>query len=190
MKIFTKKLLICLALSFILLPNTITKAEDISNSTISASPNSDSEENSKEYNNINVNNVVEVFNQNNSNLSITMADIDLMAKLVYAESRGEPFNGQIAVASVVLNRVLDKSFPNTISEVVFQKNAFSCVKNGNIEAYPDQSCYNAVYKALSGEDPTNNALFFYNPKITTSSWMLSKEKKDALSIGNHVFFKL
>lgn len=189
MKIFTKKLLICLALSFIFLPKNVVKAEDISNSTNSASPQSDTGENSEEYNNINANNVVEVFNQNNANLSITMGDINLMAKLVYAESRGEPFNGQIAVASVVLNRVLDKSFPNTISGVIFQRNAFSCVKNGNIEAYPDQSCYNAVYEALSGEDPTNDALFFYNPAISTSSWMLSTQKRDALSIGHHVFFK-
>ena len=112
-----------------------------------------------------------------------------MAKLVYAESRGEPFEGKVAVASVVLNRVMISQFPNSIREVIFQKNAFSCVKNNEIIANPDQDCYNAVYEAIKGVDPTNNAIFFYNPKISTCSWMKSTEKNDVKTIGNHVFFK-
>ncbi|MGL4572132.1 MAG: cell wall hydrolase [Clostridium sp.] len=134
-------------------------------------------------------NDIEVFNQKGSSLKITKADIDLMAKLVYCESRGEPFEGKIAVASVVLNRVMNPKFPNTINDVIFQKNAFSCVQNGKIVAQPNKSCYDAVYEAIRGKDPTNEALFFYNPEIATCSWMKSTSKKDSKTIGNHTFFK-
>lgn len=104
--------------------------------------------------------VLEVFKHNNQQLYITGEDIDLMAKLVSAESIGEPYEGKVAVASVVLNRTLDPSFPNTIKGVIFQKNAFSCVKDGQINAKTNQDCYNAVYDAIKGYDPTNQALFF------------------------------
>lgn len=134
-------------------------------------------------------NDIEVFNQNGSQLKITKADIDLMAKLVYCESRGEPFEGKVAVASVVLNRVMSPKFPNTISDVIFQKNAFSCVFDGKIVAQPNESCYDAVYEAIRGKDPTNEALFFYNPTIATCSWMKETSKKDSKKIGNHTFFK-
>lgn len=134
-------------------------------------------------------NNIEVFNQNGSSLKITESDIDLLAKLVYCESRGEPFKGKVAVASVVLNRVMSSKFPNTIEGVIFQKNAFSCVKNGTLVAQPDQSCYDAVYEAIRGKDPTNEALFFYNPSIATCSWMKETTKKDSKQIGNHTFFK-
>lgn len=134
-------------------------------------------------------NNIEVFNQHGSQLQITKADIELMAKLVYCESRGEPFEGKVAVASVVLNRVMNPKFPNTISNVIFQKNAFSCVSNGKIVAQPNESCYDAVYEAIRGKDPTNEALFFYNPTIATCSWMKETSKKDSKKIGNHTFFK-
>ena len=104
--------------------------------------------------------VLEVFKHDNQQLYITGEDIDLMAKLVSAESIGEPYEGKVAVASVVLNRTIDPSFPNTIKEVIFQKNAFSCVKNGQINAKTNQDCYNAVYDAIKGYDPTYEALFF------------------------------
>ena len=138
-------------------------------------------------NNINTEETVEVFNHGQEKIYITQCDIDLMAKLVYAESRGEPFEGKVAVASVVLNRLLNPGFPNSIEGVIFQTNAFSCVRNRDIKANPDQSCYDAVYEAINGTDPTNEALYFYNPAIATCSWM--KQKKDTKSIGNHVFFK-
>lgn len=144
--------------------------------------------------NITINNeeqdsAMSVFNYNNGQLKLSKIDIDLMAKLVYAESRGEPFEGKIAVASVVLNRVVSPGFPKTVEGVVFQKNAFSCVVNGDIKAYPDEVCYNAVYEAIRGKDPTNEALFFYNPSIATCSWMKGKEKVSPTKIGNHLFFK-
>lgn len=132
--------------------------------------------------------VVEVFSYNNKTLYITEEDLDLMAKIVYAESKGEPQQGKVAVASVILNRVTDPKFPGTIEGVIKQKNAFSCVKNGEINVTPDEASYAAVYEAIKGIDPTNEALFFYNPSIATCNWMKNVEKKKVKSIGHHVFF--
>lgn len=134
--------------------------------------------------------VLEVFKHDNQQLYITGEDIDLMAKLVSAESIGEPYEGKVAVASVVLNRTIDPSFPNTIKEVIFQKNAFSCVKNGQINAKTNQDCYNAVYDAIKGYDPTNEALFFYNPSTATCNWMKQTPKFNKKTIGHHTFFKI
>lgn len=134
--------------------------------------------------------VLEVFKHDNQQLYITGEDIDLMAKLVSAESIGEPYEGKVAVASVVLNRTIDPSFPNTIKEVIFQKNAFSCVKNGQINAKTNQDCYNAVYDAIKGYDPTNEALFFYNPSTATCNWMKQTQKFNKKTIGHHTFFKI
>ena len=136
------------------------------------------------------NEILEVFDHAAQKLYITGEDIDLMAKLVYAESIGEPYAGKVAVASVVLNRTMDPHFPNTIREVILQKNAFSCVKNGKINANPNQDCYNAVYDAIKGADPTNEALFFYNPSIATCNWMRETEKINQTTIGHHTFFKI
>ena len=134
--------------------------------------------------------VLEVFKHDNQQLYITGEDIDLMAKLVSAESIGEPYEGKVAVASVVLNRTIDPSFPNTIKEVIFQKNAFSCVKNGQINAKTNQDCYNAVYDAIKGYDPTNEALFFYNPSPATCNWMKQTPKFNEKTIGHHTFLKI
>ncbi|MDO5516303.1 MAG: cell wall hydrolase [Clostridium sp.] len=136
------------------------------------------------------NEVVEVFSHNSKQLYITGEDIDLMAKLVAAESIGEPYEGKVAVASVVLNRTVSSSFPNTIREVIFQKNAFSCVKNGRIKSVANQDCYNAVYDAIKGYDPSNEALFFYNPATATCNWMKTTKKVNQKTIGHHTFFKL
>ncbi|BCZ44145.1 cell wall hydrolase [Clostridium gelidum] len=136
------------------------------------------------------NEVLEVFNHATQQLYITGEDIDLMAKLVSAESIGEPYTGKVAVASVVLNRTIDPHFPNTIQQVIFQKNAFSCVKNSQINATPNQDCYNAVYDAIKGADPTNDALFFYNPTIATCNWMKETHKINQTIIGHHTFFKI
>lgn len=134
--------------------------------------------------------VREVFQHNTQQLYITGSDIDLMAKLVSAESIGEPYEGKVAVACVVLNRTISPNFPNTIQGVIFQKNAFSCVQNGNIRAVANQDCYNAVYDAIKGSDPTHEALFFYNPSISTCSWMKNTPKTNETKIGHHTFFKL
>lgn len=132
--------------------------------------------------------VIEVFNYNNSFIYLTEEDLNLMAKIVYAESKGEPYEGKVAVASVILNRVLSPGFPDSIKDVVLQPNAFSCVVNGEINEVPNEECFNAVYDAIKGNDPTNEALFFYNPSIATCSWMKEIEKTDSKSIGQHLFF--
>jgi len=135
-----------------------------------------------------------VFSQSNNSLSITNDDIYLMSQVVYAESCGEPDSGKLAVASVILNRANDSHFPKSISGVINQKNAFSCVKNGNVihngkqNVIPNTACYTAVLDALKGKDPTYDAVFYYNPEISTSQWMNNIKKTNIKTIGNHVFF--
>lgn len=112
-------------------------------------------------------------------------DLNLLARVVYGEARGEPYTGQVAVAAVVLNRVRSSSFPNSVAGVVYQSGAFDCVSDGQINLAPNQSAYNAAKDALNGWDPTYGCLFYYNPRTATSKWMLSRTVK--LSIGNHAF---
>lgn len=133
---------------------------------------------------------VEVFKENNQMIYLTQSDIYLMSQIVYAESKGEPFQGKVAVASVILNRVLSSAFPDTIEGVVFQPYAFSCVVDGQINVEPTQECFDAVYEALNGNDPTGEALFFYNPETATCSWMHDVEKYNLIPIGQHLFFTL
>lgn len=134
--------------------------------------------------------IVEVFNSSAKKIYLTEADINLMAKVVFAESKGEPYTGKVAVASVILNRVTSPNFPNTVKGVITQKNAFSCVINGVINVTPNSDSYNAVKDAIKGLDPTGKALYFYNPKIATCSWMKEIEKCDVTTIGQHVFFNV
>ena len=133
---------------------------------------------------------VEVFKENNQIIYLTQSDIYLMSQIVYAESKVETFEGKVAVASVILNRVLNSGFPDTIEEVVFQPYAFSCVVDGQISVEPTQECFDAVYEALNGNDPTGEALFFYNPATATCSWMHDVEKYNLIPIGQHLFFTL
>lgn len=120
-----------------------------------------------------------------SSAAIVSADHRLLAKLVYGEARGESYKGQVAVAAVVLNRVASSEFPNTISGVIYQKNAFSCVDNGSINNTPDSSCIKAALDALNGWDPTGGCLYFYNPKKTNDSWIRTRTVTTV--IGNHHF---
>jgi N-acetylmuramoyl-L-alanine amidase len=137
---------------------------------------------------------VAVFNETNDSIYITDADFYLMSQVVYAESCGESAKGKLAVASVILNRARDGGFPKSISGVINQKNAFSCVirgkvvHNGNANIIPDSASYTAVLEALKGNDPTDKAVFFYNPEIATSQWMKNIKKANIKTIGNHVFF--
>ena len=116
---------------------------------------------------------------------ITSSDLNLLARVIYGEARGEPYTGQVAVAAVVLNRVRSASFPNTIAGVIYQSGAFDCVSDGQINLTPNQSAKNAAQDALNGWDPTYGCLYYYNPKTATNKWMLSRPVK--LSIGNHAF---
>ena len=120
-----------------------------------------------------------------SSASIVSADHRLLSKLVYAEARGEPYKGQVAVAAVVLNRVRSASFPNTISGVIYQKNAFTCVNNGSINNTPDSSCIRAALDALNGWDPTGGCLYYYNPKTAVDDWIRTRTTKTV--IGRHEF---
>lgn len=120
-----------------------------------------------------------------SSSSASSTDLNLLARVVYGEARGEPYTGQVAVAAVVLNRVRSSSFPNSVAGVVYQSGAFDCVSDGQINLTPNQSAYKAAKDALNGWDPTYGCLFYYNPRTATSKWMLSRTVK--LSIGNHAF---
>lgn len=142
------------------------------------------------YINLSDEDYIQVFKENNQMIYLTKSDIHLMSQIVYAESKGEPFEGKVAVASVILNRVLNSGFPDTIQDVIFQPRAFSCVVNGKIEVVPTQECFDAVYEALSGNDPTGDAVFFYNPDIATCTWMQGVQKNNIISIGQHLFFTL
>lgn len=112
-------------------------------------------------------------------------DAYLLAKLVYAEARGEPYQGKVAVAAVVLNRVRSSAFPNSISGVIYQPGAFSVISDGQISLSPDAEALRAAKDALAGADPTGGCVFYYNPKKTSNSYMLSKPV--AVAIGNHNF---
>ncbi len=117
--------------------------------------------------------------------SIISADHRLLAKLVYAEARGESYKGQVAVAAVVLNRVSSASFPNTISGVIYQAGAFSCVANGMINNTPDSTAIRAALDALNGWDPTGGCLYYYNPNATGDQWIRTRTVRTV--IGNHSF---
>lgn len=114
-------------------------------------------------------------------------DLYLLAKLINAEARGENYKGQVAVGAVVLNRVKSSSFPNTISGVIYQPYAFTCVNDGQINYSPSQSAISAAKDALNGWDPTNGCIYYYNPKIATNKWIYSRPT--VITIGNHVFAK-
>lgn len=109
----------------------------------------------------------------------------LLAKVIYAEARGESYTGQVAIGAVVLNRVKDSRFPNTVSGVIYQPWAFTAVNDGQINLEPNQKAYQAADDALNGWDPTYGCVYYYNPKTATSKWIWSTTK--VTQIGNHVF---
>ena len=120
-----------------------------------------------------------------SSSSYLSADHRLLSKLVYAEARGESYKGQVAVAAVVLNRVSSSEFPNTVSGVVYQKAAFTCVSNGSINCTPDSSCIRAAREAINGWDPTGGCLYYYNPDKTDDAWIRTRTVMTV--IGRHHF---
>ncbi|MGG5252689.1 cell wall hydrolase [Neobacillus sp. SM06] len=125
------------------------------------------------------------------NTTLSLADKELLAKLVHAEAKGEPYAGKVAVATVVLNRVASPDFPNTVREVIYQKAgghyAFTPVQNGAINEAPDAASRAAVNEALAYRGQGNGSLFFYNPKTAVSKWVYSREV--TVTIGNHRFAK-
>ncbi|MBQ9950475.1 MAG: spore cortex-lytic enzyme [Clostridia bacterium] len=122
-----------------------------------------------------------------SNSGSNSSNVYLLAKLIYAESRGEPYKGQVAVGSVVLNRVESSSFPNSMAGVIYQSGAFSVVADGQINLSPNETALKAARDALNGWDPTNGCLYYYNPAKTSNKWIRSRPIM--LTIGEHVFCK-
>ena len=112
-------------------------------------------------------------------------DLNLLARLISAEARGEPYIGQVAVGAVVLNRVDHPSFPNTISGVIYQPGAFSCLDDGQFDQPVSESAYRAAQEALNGSDPSSGAIYYFNPVTATSAWIWSRPL--IVQIGNHRF---
>lgn len=160
-----------LVLTYVLIPMKLVQAEDVDslNKGVPAVQVNTTKQSKKEV------------------INITNEELLLLSKLVTGEARGESYEGQVAVAAVVINRVKDPRFPDTIRDVIYQKNAFSVVRDGSINMQPTESAYNAARDALYGDDPTKEAVFFWNPDIATCKWI--KTLNPYLRIGNHVFAK-
>lgn len=113
------------------------------------------------------------------------ADIYLLARVINAEARGEPFEGQVAVGAVLLNRLHDSRFPKTLAEIIFKQGEFCTVRDGQVWMSPSQQAIKAARLASAGWDPTGGAVYFYNPAKTTSRWIWSRPVVQR--IGNHIF---
>ena len=120
-----------------------------------------------------------------NNSSYSSSDYQLLARLISAEARGEPYSGQVAVGAVVLNRVEHPSFPNSISGVIYQSGAFSCLYDGQFNKPVSDSAYSAARDALNGMDPSGGAIYYFNPSTATSKWIWSRPL--ITTIGNHRF---
>lgn len=116
---------------------------------------------------------------------ITEEEKNLLARLVHAEAKGEPFEGKVAVAAVVLNRVEHKHFPDSIREVIYERNAFEPVSNGSINKPADGDAVQAVEKAVTDGEAYDQLLYFYNPDTATSDWIFTRDV--VKKIGNHSF---
>lgn len=115
------------------------------------------------------------------------ADVQLLARLIHGEARGEPYEGKVAVGAVVLNRTRDSRFPKTIAGVIYQPGAFDAVYDGQINLAPDTGSLNAARDAMNGWDPSYGCIYYYNPSTATSSWIWSRPI--IVVIGNHNFAK-
>ncbi len=117
--------------------------------------------------------------------SSSNGDVYLLARLISAEARGEPYLGQVAVGAVVLNRIDHPSFPNSLSGVIYQSGAFSCLYDGQFNQPVSDSAYRAAREALAGSDPTGGAIYYFNPATATSKWIWSRPL--LIIIGSHRF---
>ena len=121
--------------------------------------------------------------------STSTSDIQLMARAINGEARGEPYEGQVAVGAVILNRVKDSRFPNSISGVIYQPGAFTAVSDGQINAAISEgsTVYNAAQDAINGWDPTSGCVYYFNPNTATNKWIWSRPL--VKTIGKHRFCK-
>ena len=123
----------------------------------------------------------------NSTVSTNSNDLNLLARVIYGEARGESYTGQVAIGAVVLNRVKHSSFPNTIAGVIYQSGAFDAVSDGQINLTPNSTAKKAAQDALNGWDPTYGAIYYFNPNTATNKWIWSRPM--TVTIGNHRFCK-
>ncbi len=123
----------------------------------------------------------------NSSVSTSSNDLNLLARVIYGEARGESYTGQVAIGAVVLNRVRHSSFPNTIAGVIYQSGAFDAVSDGQINLTPNSTAKKAAQDALNGWDPTYGAIYYFNPNTATNKWIWSRPM--TVTIGNHRFCK-
>ena len=126
-----------------------------------------------------------IYSSSSTSSSSNNSNLNLLAHLIYAEARGEPYTGQVAVGAVVLNRVKSSSFPNSVAGVIYQKGAFDVVSDGQINYAPNSTAINAARDALNGWDPTYGCIYYFNPNTATSSWIWSRPY--VITIGNHRF---
>ncbi|WP_410768699.1 spore cortex-lytic enzyme [Fontibacillus sp. BL9] len=117
--------------------------------------------------------------------SLNQSEMDILARVIYSEARGESYKGQVAVGAVVMNRIQSDQFPDNINDVVFQPGAFTAVDDGQYWLTPDSTAYKAALDAVRGWDPTYGSLYYFNPDTATSSWIWSRPQK--IKIGNHIF---
>ncbi len=123
--------------------------------------------------------------QNSGGSKYTQSETALLARIISAESRGEPYEGQVAVGAVILNRIAHPSFPNTLSGVIYQPGAFTCLSDGQVNQPVSESAERAARDAMNGWDPTGGAIYYYNPKTASSKWILSRPVITV--IGSHKF---
>ena len=121
--------------------------------------------------------------------SNSTSDLQLMARAINGEARGEPYEGQVAVGAVILNRVKSSQFPNTIAGVIYQSGAFTAVADGQINAPIDEdsTVYKAAQDAMNGWDPTGGCIYYFNPATATNKWIWSRPV--VKTIGKHRFCK-
>lgn len=124
-------------------------------------------------------------NSSSNSYGFTQSEVELLARTISAESRGEPYEGQVAVGAVILNRIEHPSFPNTLAGVIYQNGAFSCIDDGQINEPVYESCKRAAVDAMNGWDPSGGAIYYYNPVTATSKWIRSRPI--IATIGKHVF---
>ena len=122
-----------------------------------------------------------------SSSSNNSSNVNLLARVVYAEARGEVYTGQVAIAAVVLNRVKSSSFPNSIAGVIYQSGAFTAVSDGQINLTPNKTAKKAAQDALNGWDPTYGCIYYFNPNTATNAWIWSRPH--VITIGKHRFCK-
>ena len=115
------------------------------------------------------------------------ANLNLLAHAIYGEARGEPYEGMVAVAAVILNRGRSSNFPSTVAGVIYQPGAFTAVDDGQINLEPNQTAYKAAQDALNGWDPSGGALYYFNPNTATNKWIWSRPV--TVVIGKHRFCK-